>query len=331
MIVLRKQAEVAKVVGPRARAVHLNEGGSPVRLEGLDAFRLIAFAGVVLIHASEFAFYGPLAGQIGRFAVPFFFVASGYFLSDGDGPRATITKKVTRLLPTYLFWLAFYLILFGRGEEMTVSQEVLFLARGGVGHHLWFLSALGICFAVFAILKPLGWRTVWGVALGAYVFGLAFGSYQVALGLPKIWDTRDGFTFGLIFLVAGAYVKSADVYLKPTVAWSIFAAFMALHLLEQNLVAPPDRRDFFITTLPLGVSAFMASLSWRPSWPAWLRNLSRYTLGMYAVHLAVMIAVAAILPSGQWEWPAIVIVTIVASAAISFLLGQVNGVRRFVT
>src|SRR3954467_7636131 len=86
---------------------------------GFDALRIFAAAAVVLLHSTT----GPDATHVSsrlaavriacRFAVPFFFIAAGYFQRDVTRFEfATIARPIKRLLPLYIFWTVIYDLVF---------------------------------------------------------------------------------------------------------------------------------------------------------------------------------------------------------------------------
>lgn len=81
------------------------------RATGIDAFRWFSFLAVVFIHAIRVSDntainWEGVVNQLARFAVPFFFICSGYFFGLRAGePKYInqIVKVATRLLPAFIF------------------------------------------------------------------------------------------------------------------------------------------------------------------------------------------------------------------------------------
>ena len=80
---------------------------------GIDIFKLIAAILVVFIHTNETQEFIPslIVNAFSRFAVPFFFVASGFFMAISLERKSTQTEKssyiksyIKRLAIIYLFW-----------------------------------------------------------------------------------------------------------------------------------------------------------------------------------------------------------------------------------
>src|SRR5689334_7803246 len=78
------------------------------RLASIDCFRFLAFLCVVAIHTATDPITRVLS-EVGRFAVPFFFTASGFFLiSDAENWRLPAQRVVRRVMPIFVFWLLVY-------------------------------------------------------------------------------------------------------------------------------------------------------------------------------------------------------------------------------
>ncbi|MGM0718830.1 MAG: TraX family protein, partial [Halobacteriota archaeon] len=85
------------------------------RIHSIDAMRIVAMVFVVLIHTDPFQGLSAAGTAItfgikttGRFAVPFFFVASGYFFASktaGGDPTGYVRARARAILSLYVFGL----------------------------------------------------------------------------------------------------------------------------------------------------------------------------------------------------------------------------------
>ncbi len=198
----------------------------------LDFFRLIAATLVVAIHTSPFLSYSPLLDFavtqiIGRVAVPFFWMISGYFLFGSVYGRLERERKTQRkLLTLYAVAVLLYLPVnwyAGYFKEALWPRKLLldFLSTGSF-YHLWYLPAsiLGIALTGF-LLRRYGYEKAGAIALGLYLFGLLGDNYY---GLTERADflrifyqtifallpySRNGLFMTPIFLVMGADIARA--------------------------------------------------------------------------------------------------------------------------
>jgi len=129
----------------------------------IDLLRLISILAVVLIHTTtrtlEMTHYNLyqtpwtlLLHQITRFAVPLFFMISGFVLELNYDHQANywqyLTKRLNRIFIPYVFWSAvyFYFLYTQHGPDFLSA-----LIYGNASHQLYFIPAL----LVFYLLFPL--------------------------------------------------------------------------------------------------------------------------------------------------------------------------------
>ena len=197
------------------------------RYRGIDLFRIAAALLVVAIHTSPLASYSATADfiltrEIARTAVPFFFMASGFFVL-GDARRTRAFLKKSSII--YLACIALYLpinVYAGHLKELTLGGLFTQLFFEGTFYHLWYLPAaiLGAALSSF-LLEKLGQRGALAAAAALYAFGLLGDSYYgLAAGVPALRAvldaviavtgyTRSGLFFAPLFMLLGHGLRTA--------------------------------------------------------------------------------------------------------------------------
>ena len=318
-----------------------------IRLAGIDLMRLVAFVAVVLIHAvSNGAQDAPVAADViallSRFAVPFFFVAFGYFMPQRS-PERTALRLLVRLVPPFLVWALVYILYFqgSLAELRAPAMIVRLLITGLDGQHLWFLPALGVAGVLFAVVRSrLGWGAVLALALVFYALAFAFGPLRLLLHLPKPpFNTRNGPFFGLLFVTAGAWLRDRGRHIPLRLALAVFAVAALLQLAEvAALVAVgtipfPRFTDNTLMTIPYGIAAFLVALAIPSTFrlsPLFAR-LARLSLGLYVVHLLFLDLAARLL--GQATLAACLgnaLLAVLASALCVLILDRISPMRRLI-
>lgn len=173
------------------------------RIEGIEALRLVMAFTVVLLHSIPESFgpeFEPVK-MICRAAVPFFLLASGYFLKSFNSiDKDIFFRPLIKLAPIYVFWMiVYYLVAFATGSEW-IPLNAHALLSGGLAYHLWYLPASG--FAIVAVsfgLATVGLRATAAVCAVFALAAFATGPYHDVLGLPG--EPRRGGLF-----VAPSYV-----------------------------------------------------------------------------------------------------------------------------
>lgn len=322
------------------------------RASSIDAVRAIAIFAVLAIHcdpfvSGEYAFgrivLGDVVDLLARFAVPFFFITSGYFLGQKCSRSASRLSALgtfsIRLAGLVAFWYAFYVVwppdwikAFEQGWVRTAywSAFDLFNSVGnflaGPPAHLWFLMALLIgCVHVFVIalfgspiLVLLYFSCLYLIGLGQGVYGFIPELNEV---LPKAPGTL---TLSPLIIALGWRSATSADRVRREVGWALFifgtvSTFVEAWMLLQAHNVPLQNHDFLLGT-PFQALGLLYLVRGYPDWgsrtplPKW----GRYTLGVYAGHVAVMEVIGA-RESGSLVWeliktPLLYALTLVAVA-----------------
>lgn len=306
------------------------------RVHSIDAMRIVAVVFVVLIHTDPFQGLGTAGNAVNfgikttaRFAVPFFFLTSGYFfalkVADRD-PRAYLTRRAVALGSLYAFGLCLAAPAFLGGRLVThaaagrppVDAAVTSLAEfldpiellyygTSVSDILWFLPALCFSLAFVAAVTAVGRAEfLVPIALCFHLVGLLGTSYTMVVDVP--FEVRDGLFFGFFYTSLG-YTVGRRNWVPPRTRsrtlLALVACFAVLQLVEFHLLGYPLSGERFgayvfapsygIATAFLTLSLFLFLLS-RPDLgadtplPAW----GVYAVGIYVVHPVVLAAVEGI-------------------------------------
>lgn len=230
-------------------------------MSGIDIGKLICAILVMISHLGPLESFGSQANYYAvnlsfRYAVPFFFICSGYFLYRSlltGGKIANYLKRITLL---YSVWTLIY-ILFSLPFTITTTTIINFMFRGIV-FHLWFFPSLifSIVF-VFYFLNKVNSKIAWFVVCGLYCIGLLGDSYGNLLPYFPIMKTfininnilfgvtRNGILFASIFIYIGVFLAKNDDMISGLSSKKkliTFFAFYAIWVLE------------FITVTKLGLA-----------------------------------------------------------------------------
>ena len=307
------------------------------RHAGIDLFRWFAFVAVVCIHTATIGGEVSMtAGRLSRWAVPLFFMASGYFIGPRIDDLGVIWRSTKRIAPLFLVWALVYLVVRDSWPE-TQKQWLNLIINGGAGLHLWYLPSLLSCIAVLALLRRwLSWTVVLAVTGAVFVIGLAFDSYSGLLNLnQRLWDPRNGPIFGLVFVTLGAWIAVHRPVVPLRWAALAFAVFLITDVIERKWLATtgPSYIDFTASTLFVGTAAFLTARAWDGQpFARWrLDVLGRYSFGMYAMHMLFLYSAhKRFHPQGPTEWALTVLATVALSTAGALILSRVPVVRRYV-
>ncbi|MBV8502677.1 MAG: acyltransferase [Paucibacter sp.] len=341
------------------------------KMRSVEVVRTVAIFAVIVIHTKPFedtyiSFgtainVGYLLNQLARFAVPFFFVMSGYFWGskiNSGSPIVDSTRKMSkRIITIFLAWSTIYLLpanLFDVSQYASLGPLRQFYwnifdlfkhpvqaLMEGSRFHLWFLVALINCLAISAAFVALNMK--WALICLSILFygiGLLGKAYaDTPMGFHSEFNFRNGPFFGLIFFVTG-YVLSGS---RRRQSWLILGlssmAFGTLmHFAEifmlRALWGTTILQDFVFGTYFMGVGAALVALS-NPKLVKLnaIANIGPLVLGIYAIHL---VFVDLLHPFGQalkgaaWWGFCYPVGVFVMSLAATFALSRIRLTRKFV-
>jgi surface polysaccharide O-acyltransferase-like enzyme len=288
------------------------------RIQSIDVFRVLAIIAVIALHTAPHG--GPdavglrfdtrtLFDQLERFAVPVFFILSGYFwagrCTNGPGCLAAGLALARRVLVLFAAWSVIYFLVTAAGAAAATGS----LAAGwrtavrplpglptlllqGTKVHLWFLPALALAAVASGALLARGLdRTLVVLAVALYAVGLAGKAYADApFGFHTHVNLRNGPCFSLIMFVSGIHLRRVG----PSPAWrwpglALALAGLALQLVEVAWLharwGTNMAQDFVLGTWLYGLGVSMVALSDPPflRLPR-LAGLGPLVLGIYASH-----------------------------------------------
>ena len=307
-----------------------------MRISGIETTRVAAIFAVVCINThpfrdlqypdTTFKTLSYIIDQACRFAVPFFFVTSGYFwgkkLLNGAEIRILLYRYSKRLAIIFLIWSAVYAVIppywlmetlkYGPLKPFYwqfnntlnwISNNPLTFIMQGTSTHLWFLTALIIAFSILTFFISLGLQKYMiPVSAFLYAIGLLGGTYSTfPFGIHLPIPATSGPFLGTLFVALGWWLSNRP---KPTasIAYFIIILGFVLHMTEaiflRQYIDERTRPDYLLGTIPYGVGVFMLALTHpHMGQSTFLPSLAKFTLGVYVMHQLVKWGIAGL---GLW-------------------------------
>lgn len=210
--------------------MHASSEAKKPRNLSVDLLRLLAVFGVVVLHFGLPGRLGPLGDVLFRFSVPFFFVVSGYFCFGASSKTIyRRTKKIVILMfaANVLYLALRYMGLYGfhpwsefaaAWANLPTLFNVIVFNASPVAPHLWFLTALAMSYAFYALfMQRLSLRWILAISLVLLFLGLAAikfkwlteGSAAIDPHFLQYWQMNWIFT-GVPFFGIGAWIKANE-------------------------------------------------------------------------------------------------------------------------
>lgn len=288
-------------------------------LGGFDYFKIICAFLVVAIHTSPLASVNTevdfiFARIVGRVAVPFFLMVSGYFLlpqylfekSMDMRPMWKFLKKICLL---YGMAIIIYLPVNYYAGQLYVSNVTSvfrMIAFDGTFYHLWYFSAviIGILLVCF-IGRYLPFSILGVLCTGLYFIGMFGDSYYGLIANTIVENfykilfgccsyTRNGLFYAPIFLLMGAWIKTVQCRFKKKVCMIGFFVSLLLMVGEGMVLhhIKVQRHDsMYLMLLPCMFFLFQTVAAWEKKPSKKLRVLSTW---IYLLHPLCIIGVRGI-------------------------------------
>lgn len=286
------------------------------KIASLELGRVIAIFAVITIHSQLFvaypllngeAWFGHIINQLCRFAVPFFFILSGFLIQPKlkASPIKTATRYCKPILLIWLVWSLIYLAapfnlatLMNEGYLVERERYWGFLLQtplnsfleGGLVH-LWYLLSLIIGLGIIALILRLGLdKWLLPLSLLVFIYGVLAGSYSVLTHMEAPFLTRNGPFLSLLMISLGYWIREKKLTVSANAALVVFLVGGILHLAEAYMLTGfgmDFRLNDFLFTTPIWALGFFFYLLAKPSLgehPMVFR-LASMTLGIYVSHL----------------------------------------------
>lgn len=284
----------------------------------------IACMAVIFIHCMFPSWLGVFVCGLARFAVPLFFLVSGYFLYPTDikpdQMRKRMRRKIIRigglLIATvlfYLIWTMMRVCLNGGMESVRFYIYELIQPKQWfatlvlndftmIGGHLWFLAALLYCYLIYMkigrfILKCVGYKSIL-ILLGIHVCGrfwFSIAGIDSIFGISVYIWFRNWFFMAFPFFTAGIWIRYHQNYIcsyfSKRKLVCLFGSGIWLSVIEAILTywLTGEDRELYLGTFLMVFSMFFYAIQ-MPEKPGilWIENIGRhYLLFLYIMHLAV--------------------------------------------
>lgn len=283
----------------------MTPGGSsaPSRQQSVDTFRLLAALCIIILHVEAPNVSGEIFAGLrltSRWAIPFFFIASGYFFAakHAAGGRLNVQPTVERLIWIFLLWALIYFPVVMDQHDLNTALGRIFSAGFilyGNFLHLWFIASLmyGYLFLAACYRYKLNGILPF-IAISVIALALVSTPYSF-LNQQRIKIEFDYiYWLSIPFLYLGfRFQKYGFPSWRVSLLLAVFGAVMQLfeaRFLYDWFSISVFGHEFLISTIPFATG--MAGLALGnlkylqlPVFSNWGRD---YSLGIYLLHPLVI-------------------------------------------
>ncbi|MBR3630540.1 MAG: acyltransferase family protein [Oscillospiraceae bacterium] len=314
----------------------------------LDAVRVLACIAVVGLHTMrcDVSAANSVLYYLCGFAVPVFFMSSGYILMHREQITGTyILRKLGSVMLVVVLWnyllygaKAAALLVLGRADSIRITELVLSplmsLVKKGVLYHFWYLGALMLVYLLLYVIYRLhlntrGW-VLCLIVLGGSVT-LQVISYIHGAPLQKeVIQTFRLWTFMTYFLLGGVLAeKKEDVSRVPFWLHALLLLLFSVFIPVFQLLLPYGDRhaeyfyDDLFTLIWIGLLfTFVMRCSLTEGLKKVIGFVSPLTMGVYIVHIPLLSVVSHFVPEHSFvlslaEWIGIFAVSLIVVYVLS--------------
>lgn len=310
--------------------MNVDQNTARVRKYGLDFLKGIAACFVVFMHVRFPEPFGEYVARIGTFAVPVFFMTSGYFSLNASKSK---TLKSIRRTAVYLF-VAYLLNIirifaensfdlgavsaFFKTEVFTLNHMAKFivLSQSSVSGVAWFLISLLVCYVLKYLLgRKLRYLGYLGLFIGVIGVLPPVSNY---FGLP----INNPWINGIPFFIIGELLADNKEWVKKNLSNVLLCVASIIGFTLVIIACYYGKQWWHIGTLLLSPSLFVLFSRMNMPFNRFCLFGSTYAFFIYIVHPLVMHAYDAIrtMPSISELWlrPIIVLAVTVLLAVIYY-------------
>jgi surface polysaccharide O-acyltransferase-like enzyme len=269
------------------------------RLSGIDTFRLVAALCVISLHvdARSYPIFNEATGSVvrlcGRWAVPFFFIVSGYML----GPKQGAARAVSGLAKAAVIFVIACLLMLPMDVQLLGARKTFWLVFDesvlvqGTQIHLWFLSSMAIGFLTVLISDFFELRLLLPVlSVTTVVLALAMGAYSSNTDplADQGWRMSREF-LSIPFVYCGLLLSKRRLSVATAATLALVGAFLQIaeaYMLSVTMGKSMYEPEFLIGTVPFAIG--MMGLALATPRTALIQRVAvigaRYSLGIYILH-----------------------------------------------
>ena len=290
----------------------IRQNAKITRNYSLDLLKFIASFLIVCIHFKFSGEAGKVVTIISRFAVPLFFMVSGYFSFGDDHEK--IKDKIIHIAKIYLFAVVLYfcfnvLVMVFEGQykeavwyvstyfRISYTFKTILFNESLTAMHLWFLNSLVYTYVIRYVVVKARIRegAIYVFAGALLVLNLVLGIGLSAFGLEKpgfllqIYSLRNFIFLGFPFFTLGYFIKKKETAVLNLMSGKFIVLFIVLSIIDTVVVWKIDwMQELYLGSVIMAFALFVLGLKLKDKqYHSNLIELFKTTTGVYIIHVMV--------------------------------------------
>lgn len=328
------------------------------RDNAVSLFKFLASILVIYMHTSPLHPYSKIINYyiinyVGRVAVLFFFVTSGYYLFGKEITKEKIKSYVKKSIILYFVWMLLYVPVFiYESSPVDIKMFFLIFIKKIVlnNTHLWYLEALIISVVLVYFLGQLmnrNYRSVFIISLPFAIVGVALLSYQgFVLQVPYIeklariyyfifGEAPNALLVGFPYIALGAMIRHNEVRSIKKIRNSLLISMMLLFI-EVTVIGFLDcaggSQEVYFLSIPTTAYIFLFVKNLQLGNDRLCNLLENISVNVYFVHQLFRAVYKAFVPSQilNFQFNGIIcfLFTTVLSVAFAYAMFKIKDYRK---
>ncbi len=245
----------------------------------IDLLRVVCILAVIMIHSTTktlesvhlnvtLAPGALFLNQISRFAVPLFFMISGFVLEMNNKHLSYfnyLKRRISRLLIPYIFWSAIYYIFVYRTHTVGFVDALIY---GSSSYQLYFIPSLLIFYFIFPLIRRIPLNNIFLIILFIIQIIFLYHDYYVR-SLPIFYPLGIALLNFFIFLCGIYAYRKKQILLSFIYRYKIILTLIVLVL------------SFFIFTE--GRDGYLSTGNYLKFYSQWRPSVLIYTLSLASI------------------------------------------------
>ena len=326
----------------------------------VDVFKLICATLVIIIHTKPFVNHFWLDAGVGlltRFAIPYFFAISSYFLFDKihkahtqDDKKRVVFKYVIRLFRLYLIWYIIHRlfnIFFAGGTIGSINYYISQFLWPTNGSVLWFIPALIYGSLITYLLRKIfSLKVVSVITIILFIIGYIMSTlYESINGIHFInragefferVGIQNGLFFGFPYAVLGAIISysKTKIYNTRVIILGIVLSFVLLCIesFVSVVFLKANQTFLWISAIPLTYFTVNGTLMYKVRIER-TKTIRKMSTIIYVIHPLILQIVNKVLFTTDHNIGAYIILfiaTILLSGSIGYALANISEKNKYV-
>ena len=330
---------------------------SAKRIINVDLIRILSCLGVIGLHCFQehLMSINLIVYRLCGFAIPMFFVLSGYFLATKENDVKSSLRRISKVLIVIILWNLLFWFIYSIKNLLTaqiigfmdLSKSILkgFIQQGRFWH-FWYLAALILVYALLPLISRLLRKKqqiiiLWAVLLSIGVILQILSEFVLHLSIQRfvlqplrLWTWIQYFLLGGVLRISydkwhGRKKESLIMVVVTTLVVQLWQSLMGNQIAVLYGEAFYD--SIFTVLWVISIFVFVMNMEVGNNLEKFVATVAPCTMGIYIIHpLLIRYMKRVLFPDSFIKSFLLFIILTCISFGITYVFRKIPGLRRLV-